>query len=201
MLHFLLHNGPRCQVETRSLRAFITLSLTASLSEMLGSPGPRGSCSNANILLPSISARCTLVWHHGEHSPCSPSRQPGRSTVQCQWQSVPPCAADGNSPPVAPFQCCPVNCPPLRGLPLEPTPRGSQPHRTTCYEVATVFPIQWSLRLFSLLGILPPLLMWSLRLLSLLGILLTTPIVLLFILFLTQLSCCSHCPHCSLNPG
>ena len=65
------------------------LSLTASLSEMLGSPGPWGSCSNANTLLPIIFARCTLVWHHGEHSPCSPSRQPGRSTAWCQWQSVP----------------------------------------------------------------------------------------------------------------
>ena len=37
--------------------------------------------------------------------------------------------------------------------------------------------IQWSLRLFSLLGTLLPLLMWSLRLLSLLGILTATPIV------------------------
>ena len=42
---------------------------------------------------------------------------------------------------------------------------------------------QWSLLLFYLLGILPPLL-WSLRLLYQLGILLTTPVVLL-ILFMT----------------
>ena len=76
-----------------------------------------------------------------------------------------PCAADGNSPPGTPFQCCPVNCPPLCGLPVEPTPRGSQPHSTTCYEMATVSPIRWSLRLLSLLGILP-----------------TTPVVLLFTL-------------------
>ena len=39
----------------------------------------------------------------------------------------------------SPFQCCPGNSPPLRGLPLEPTPRGSQPHSTACYEMATVF--------------------------------------------------------------
>ena len=50
--------------------------------------------------------------------------------------------------------------------------------------------IQWSLRLFYLLDILPPFLLWSLRLLYLLGILPATPIVLLILLMTSIVSLC-----------
>ena len=152
------------------------LSLTALLSEMLGSPGPRGSCCNASTLLLSISAYCTLEWHHGEHSPYWPSGQPGGSTVRCQWQSVLPCAAEGNSSPVHLSSAVQGTVHHFAVFHWSP----HQEDRSHTVPRAMRWPrssyIQWSLRLFSLLGTLPPLLMWSLRLLSLLGILSTTPI-------------------------
>ena len=185
MLHFLLHNGPHCQVETCSLRAFITTVTYRLAVRDAGFPGATGFLLQCQYT--SSKHLCTL--HTGVASWRALSMFTFKAARKV-YRMVPvavlaPCAADGNSPPGTPLQCCPVNCPPLRGLPLEPTPSGSQPHSTTCYEMATVSPIRWSLRLFSLLGIPPPLLMWSLRLLSLLGILPTTPVVLLFILFLT----------------
>ena len=50
ILHFLLHNGPRCQAGTCSLITSPTtvLLITTSLSDLLGSSGPRGSCSKAS---------------------------------------------------------------------------------------------------------------------------------------------------------
>lgn len=111
-------------------------------------------------------AQC--VWHHGEHHPYLPSRQPGRSTVRCQWRSVLPCPVDRNSPPVAPFQCYPVNVhhfAVFHGSPRQEDRSHTVP-RAVGWPLASS--IQWSLRLFSLLGILP-----------------VTPVVLLFILFLT----------------
>ena len=91
------------------------------------------------LVLPSISAHCTLVWHHGEHYPYLPSGQSGKSTPRCQQQSVPPCSANGNSPPITPFQCYLVTCPLPSSLPLESTLRGLWPHGATCCMVATDF--------------------------------------------------------------
>ena len=141
MLHFLLHNGLHCQVATHSLVTFI-ITINFRLSEMLGSSWPWGSCSNAiyiALVLPSISAHCTLVQHHRENYPYSLSRESGKSTPWYQRQSVPPSSANGNSPPVTPFQCYPVTCPPPLNLPLEPKLRGSQPHGITNHMVATGF--------------------------------------------------------------
>ena len=56
-------------------------------------------------VLPSISAHCAPVWHHKEQDPYSPSGQSGKSTPRCQWPSMPPCLANGNSPSVTSFQC------------------------------------------------------------------------------------------------
>ena len=63
ILHFLLHNGPRCQAGTCSLITSPTtvLLITTSLSDLLGSSGPRGSCSNATIhCSSSFKHLCTL---------------------------------------------------------------------------------------------------------------------------------------------
>ena len=70
--------------------------------------------------------------------PYSPSGQSGQSAPQYQWQSVLPCSANGNSPPLTPFQYYPVN-PLPSSLPPESKPRGLQPHGTTCYLEATGF--------------------------------------------------------------
>ena len=48
-------------------------------------------------------------------------------------------SANTNSLPALPFQCYQLNHPQLSSLPLEPRPRGSQPHGTTCYLMATGF--------------------------------------------------------------
>ena len=69
MLHFLLYNKPHCQVTTHSLIMFISTilpSLTASLSEMLGSSGPQGSCSNASVRCSSsIQVSLHIAHQHG----------------------------------------------------------------------------------------------------------------------------------------
>ena len=69
MLHFLLYNKPHCQVMNRSLIMFIitiSSSLTASLSEMLGSSGPQGPCSNASVRCSSsIQASLHIAHQHG----------------------------------------------------------------------------------------------------------------------------------------
>lgn len=41
-----------------------------------------------DLVVPSISAHCTLRQHHGEHYPYSLSGQSGKSTLQCQLQSM-----------------------------------------------------------------------------------------------------------------
>ena len=91
------------------------------------------------VILASISAYCTPAWHRVGYYSYSPSRQSGKSTPLCQEQSVPLFSANRNSLPALPFQCYQVNHPQLSSLPLEPRPRGSQPHGTTCYLVATGF--------------------------------------------------------------
>ena len=118
------------------------------------------------------------------HYPYSPSGQSGKPTPGFQWQSVLPCFVNENSLPVTHFQCYSANCP----LPSQSS-TGAQAERIAATHTvphAVWWPlassIQWSLRLFYLLDILPPFLLWSLRLLYLLGILLTTPIVLLILI-------------------
>ena len=90
----------------------------------------------AALVLPSVSAYCALV-HRVGHYPYSLSGQSGKPTPWCQRQTVLPCSANGNSPPVIPFRCHPGMCPLPPSLPLEHMPRGSWPHGTTRYEVAT----------------------------------------------------------------
>ena len=48
-------------------------------------------------------------------------------------------SANRNSLPALPFQCYQLNHAQLSSLPLEPRPKGSQPHGTTCYLMATGF--------------------------------------------------------------
>lgn len=48
-------------------------------------------------------------------------------------------SANRNSLPALPFQCYQLNHAQLSSLLLEPRPRGSQPHGTTCYLMATGF--------------------------------------------------------------
>ena len=75
---------------------------------MLGSSGPQGSCSNANTpcssSFKSLCILCTRVASHGALSIFAfRAVRKTRSTVP--RQSVPPCLANRNSPPVMPFQC------------------------------------------------------------------------------------------------
>ena len=67
------------------------------------------ACGYAALALPLISRTCTLVQHHREHYPYSPSGQLGKCTPRCQPQSMPPRPANGSSLPVTPFQCYLVN--------------------------------------------------------------------------------------------
>ena len=90
------------------------------------------------LVLPSVSAHCALMRHCTGHRPYSPPGQSGRSTPRARAV----CAAlfgKQELMPRTPFQCCLVNLPPPPSLPLQPTSRGSQPHGTTCYVVATGF--------------------------------------------------------------
>ena len=48
-------------------------------------------------------------------------------------------SANRNSLPALPFQCYQLNHAQLSSLLLEPRPRGSQPHGTACYLMATGF--------------------------------------------------------------
>ena len=115
------------------------------------------------LVLPSISAYFSLAWHYVEHYPYSPSGQSEKSTPQCAQQFMLPCLGNRNSPLLKPFQYYPVTCQLPPNLPIEPTPRGSQPQVTTycVWPVASSF--QQSLRLPYLLGILPttPVNCWS----------------------------------------
>ena len=109
---------------------------------MLGSLGPRGSCSNTNIRCCSsykcLCILCTALHCIGQDLH-SLSEQSGKSTPQCQLQSIPPYSANRNSRPAMLFQCYLVNYPSPPSLPLELMLRGSRPHYTTCYMVVTGF--------------------------------------------------------------
>ena len=154
---------------------------------MLGSSGPQGSCCNASIRC-SKSSKCLCTLCAGMTSQRALSTLTFRAVriihPQCQWHSMLSCSANRNSPPLTPFQFSLVNCPLLPSLPPEPTPRGSQPHGTTCYIAwwhwlppsnwATGSPTScvscWQHQLYC----------WSYS--------------------WRQLFHCSHCPHCSMNP-
>lgn len=94
-LHFVLHNGPHSQTETHSL---ITFNIT--ITSLTSSPHCQRCCFlqdhwvldlmtiYIDLVVPSISAHCTLRQHHGEHYPYSLSGQSGKSTLQCQLQSM-----------------------------------------------------------------------------------------------------------------
>ena len=110
---------------------------------MLGSSGPWGSCSNASIRCSNFSTclctLCTGVTSQRALSTLLTFRAVRKIRPQCQRQSRLPCSANRSSPPLMPFQFSLVNCPLLPSFPPEPTPRGSQPHGTTCCMVATGF--------------------------------------------------------------
>ena len=90
------------------------------------------------LVLLSLSAHCTSTKHPREHYLYPPSGQSGKLHAMVP-AAVCAIMTNGNSPPVTPFQCYPVNHPPLLGLPPEPMLRGLQPHGTACYMVATSF--------------------------------------------------------------
>ena len=91
------------------------------------------------LVPPSTSAHCVPVQHCKRRYSYLPSRESGKSTPQCQWQSLPPCSENENAHPVTSFQYYLVNHLLFHSLPLEPTPRRLQPPGTTCYMVATGF--------------------------------------------------------------
>ena len=148
MLNFPLHNRPLCQAGTRSLIMFTTIifvlimfiiTVTYRLTEMLGSPGPWGSCPNTNIccsssskhlytLCPGASCRALSIFAFRairKTQPVVPVID--RATLFGRWELT-TCNT---------FSVPPGMCPPPLRLPLEPTLRGSRPRGTTCYEVAT----------------------------------------------------------------
>ena len=154
---------------------------------MLASSRPHISCLAcvyATLVPFLVSAVCELVQHHIRHYPYSPSGQSGKPTPWCQQQSVLSCLVNGNSLPVTHFPCYPGNSPsPSQSFTGTQAERIAATH-TVPHSIwwPRASSIQWSLRLFYPLDILPPFLLWSLRLLYLLGILLTTPIVLLILI-------------------
>ena len=156
MLHLPLHSGPHCRVGDPQSRGLHHHCPLPPHCQRCWVPQGHGVLAPTPIhttpVRPSISAHCTPVWHHGEHHPYLPSRQPGRSAAQCQWRSVPPCPADGSSPPVRPFQCYPVNVhhfAVFHGSPRQEGHSHTAPHAVG-WPLASS--IQWSLRLLFLLG-------------------------------------------------
>ena len=126
-------------------RALWASSLITSQSEALGSSSrPCISCFSIHRQGSNFSSRL-CNWHTWVASQRalsnSPSRQLGKSTPRCQRQSMPPCQANGNSPPVMPFQCYLVNYPPLPSLPSASTPRKLRPPGNTCYVLAPQAPL------------------------------------------------------------
>ena len=122
------------------------------------------------------------MWHRVRHHPYSHSGQSGKSTPLCQWQSMLPCSANGNSPPERPFQCYPVTHPPPPSLHLEPTLRIVAKWYHMLHG-GHWLPTSSGASGSPMLGILLALLLWSLRSLHPPGILLTAPVVLFLILF------------------
>ena len=139
MLPFLPHNGPHCQVETCSLTAFITAVTYRLAVRDAGFPGATGFLLQCQY----TSSKHLCILHTGVASWRALSILAFRAArrIHCTVPVAVRAALCSRGELIAcsPFQCCPGNSPPLRGLPLEPTPRGSQPHSTACYEMATVF--------------------------------------------------------------
>ena len=133
MLYFLPYNELRCQAGgTCSLITFIitvTYHLAVRDWVLQGHEVLALKPIYVALVLPSISAHCTVAWHHVGHDSYLPWGQPGKFTAWCQLQPMPPYLGSGNSLSLTPFQCYPVTCPLLPGLPPEPT----------CYVVATGF--------------------------------------------------------------
>ena len=118
-----------------------SLSLVTSLSEILGSSGPWGSCSNASI-------HCSSSFKHlcALHTSVASWRALSIFTFSAVRKIHPTLPAAVHAAlfskwelTVAPFQCSLVNRPLLHSLPPEPTPRGLWPHGTICYLVSTGF--------------------------------------------------------------
>ena len=63
----------------------------------------------------------------------------GKPISWCQWRYMAHYLANGNSPPVMPFQYYPVTCPSSPSLQLGPTLKGLWPPGTTYYVVSTDF--------------------------------------------------------------
>ena len=63
----------------------------------------------------------------------------GKPISWSQWWHMAYYLANGNSPPVMPFQYYPVTCPPSPSLQLGPTLKGLWPPVTTYYVVSTAF--------------------------------------------------------------
>ena len=116
ILYLLLKNGSCWQVGACSLITLIIIilsltmfiiTITASLSAMLGSSRPQGSCSNAIYVALGLQSVCTL--HAGVAFQRALSMFAFR-TVRKIHPMVPAavCSANGNSLP--PFQCYRVTC-------------------------------------------------------------------------------------------
>lgn len=177
MLPLLLHSGPHCQVETHQSRSVHHHCVTYRLAVRdAGFPGATGFLLQCQYTSSNTPAYCTPEWHHGSTLHIGLQGSQEDPLARCQWRVVLPCAAEGSSP-VHLSSAVQGTVHHFAVFHWSPHQRGSQPHSTACYEMATVFlhPVEPQ-------ALLPsgypatPLLMWSLRLLSLLGILATTPI-------------------------
>ena len=132
---------------------------------MLGSSGPWGSCSNANIRCSNSSKHlCTL--RTGVTSQRAVSivtfRAVRKIQPRCRRQSMLPCSANRSSPPLTPFQFSLVNGPLLPSLPPDQEDRShTAPHAIRWPPAPS---IQLGLRLSYLLCILPaaPAVLWIL---------------------------------------
>ena len=167
-LHFLLYNGPCCRVGTQGLITLIT-TITYHLSEMMGSSGPRGSCSKANMHCSSSSKRlCTL--HSGRASQRARSVFAFRAVRKiCPMVSVTfPCHLFSKRELTTCNTFSVLSREPSTAPQSSTTAQAQMITATSYHMVATGFPHPGSLRLVYLLGILP-----------------TTPIVSLIVLFLT----------------
>ena len=111
------------------------------LSEILGSSGPWGSCSNANIHCSSSSKHlCAL------HTSVASWRALSIFTFRAVRKIHPTLPAAVHAAlfskwelAASPFQCSLLNLALLPSLPPESTPRGQWPHGTICYLGVTGF--------------------------------------------------------------
>ena len=173
MLQFLLHNVPHIQTETHSLIMFIitiTYLLTVRDAGFFRAWVLDLMPVYIDLVLPIISAHWTLRQLQGHHYPYSRSGQSGKSTLQCLvWQM----GIHHLQHFFRAMQCI-VHCLPV----FHQSPHWEDHSHVLPHDIwwPLVSSIQWSLRLFYLLGIL---LTTSFVLL----ILFMMPIVLLLMLF------------------